>query len=65
MRLCALGHDWLAVTVARPVPAGDAEQARRVAAEHLAFCPDITAETSFPAYAATLPGTTIWRFWWD
>lgn len=63
VRLCALGTDWLAVTVAWPVDA--IEHARRVAAEHVAFCPDIVGEVGFEQYAKGLTDATIWRFWWD
>lgn len=65
VRLCVLGNDWLSVTVAWPVPAGETELARRLAAEHVAFCPEILGEIDFDDYATGLINTTVWRFWWD
>lgn len=65
VRLYALGYDWLSVTVARPVPMNETELARRVAAEHVAFCPDILGEIAFADYANGLIAATVWRFWWD
>lgn len=64
-RLVALGDDWLAVTVARPVPTDAIDQAHRVAAEHVAFCSEILGEVAFEEYARTLIATTVWLFWWD
>lgn len=60
-RLCVLGFDTLAVAVAWPPQTP--EHARRVAAEHLAFCKVLG--TDFDAYADGLIGDHIWRFWWD
>lgn len=65
VRLVALGEDWLAVTASWPVPADDRDHARRLAAEHVAFCPDILGETTFEEYAANLEASVLWRFWWD
>jgi hypothetical protein len=65
VRLCALGTDWLAVTVAWPAPMTATAHHRRIAAEHVAFCPDILGEVSFSEYANGLTAATIWRFWWD
>lgn len=65
VRLCALGRDWLSVSVARPVPAGESELARRIAAEHVAFCPKIVGDVPFADYAGGLVGATVWTFWWD
>jgi hypothetical protein len=65
VRLCALGTDWLAVTVAWPVPVNATEHARRIAAEHVAFCPDILGELDFAEYANGLLAATVWMFWWD
>jgi len=62
-RLCSLGFDTLGMSVARPPVT--AEHARRVAAEHFAFCPDIAETGTFDKYAASLPGARIWTFWWD
>jgi hypothetical protein len=60
-RLCLLGLDALAVTVAWPPQS--AEQALLVAAEHLAFGKDLG--TDFSSYASGLRTTRVWRFWWD
>lgn len=65
VRLCALGTDWFAVTVAWPVPPKATEHARRIAAEHVAFCPDILGHMSFAEYAKGLITATVWIFWWD
>jgi hypothetical protein len=65
VRLCALGTDWLAVTVAWPAPMNTTEHNRRIAAEHVAFCPDILGEVSFSDYTNGIIAATIWRFWWD
>ena len=65
VRLCVLGADWLAVTVARAVPVDEIELARRVAAEHVAFCPDILGMVDFEDYAQGLITAAVWRFWWD
>lgn len=66
VRLVALGHDHLAVSVAAP-PA-DLAAARAVAAEHYAFCPYTVLPddgTSFEAYAESVVGERLWHFWWD
>jgi hypothetical protein len=65
VRLVALGYDWLAVTVAWPVPTNAIDQARRIAAEHVAFCSEILGEVEFEEYAKALIATTVWLFWWD
>jgi hypothetical protein len=62
-RLCSLGFGLLCLSVAWP-PA-TAEQARRVAAEHLAFCPDIVGFSTFGEYADSLRSASTWQFWWD
>jgi hypothetical protein len=53
-RLCSLGFDTLGVSVAWP-PA-QPEHARRVAAEHLAFCADIAGFRPSTTMRATWPG---------
>jgi hypothetical protein len=63
VRLCAIGFDGFYVTAAWPAPATDL--ARRIAAEHVAFCPDILGEVDFDDYADGLTTTNLWRFWWD
>jgi hypothetical protein len=63
VRLCSLGFDLLCLSVAWPPVT--AEQARRVAAEHFAFCPDIADFSTFTEYAASLEGASVWQFWWD
>lgn len=65
VRLCALGYDWLSVTVGWPVPINEVALARRVAAEHVAFCPDILGMVDFEDYAHGLITAVVWRFWWD
>jgi hypothetical protein len=64
-RVIGLGFDTLELSVAAP-PAS-LEQARQVAAEHFAFCPDNIAQGSedFDLYAQHLVGATTWSFWWD
>ncbi|MFJ5310012.1 DUF4253 domain-containing protein [Streptomyces sp. NPDC088350] len=61
VRLVALGHDWLTVSVAAP-PA-DLDEAGEVAAEHFAFCPDDIGDLE--TYAQKLIGQPTWHFWWD
>jgi hypothetical protein len=63
VRLCALGFDTLGICVARPPVT--AEHARRVAAEHFAFCQDIAHFTALDDYARRLAGARTWTFWWD
>jgi hypothetical protein len=50
-------------------PPQSISDARRVAAEHLAFCPDnltgSLTDTSLQAYAERLIGVRSWSFWWD
>ena len=63
VRLCAIGFDTLGLCVAWP-PA-TAEHARRVAAEHVAFCPEIACHVDIADYAHDLEGNQVWLFWWD
>ncbi|MFF4586531.1 DUF4253 domain-containing protein [Streptomyces sp. NPDC001388] len=65
IRVVGLGFDVLVLSVAAP-PATP-EEARAVAAEHFAFCPDnITQGPGSPeAYARQLLGEHLWSFWWD
>lgn len=64
VRVCSLGFDTLNVTVAWPPRT--LEHARRVAAEHYAFCPDHRQqEYGFEEYAAAIVGAPVWSFWWD
>jgi hypothetical protein len=68
-RLCAVGHDCLALSVANP-PVSP-EHCLRVGAEHLAYeTPEalvdgIDTPLSFEEYAARLSGSNTWWFWWD
>ena len=68
-RLCAVGFDRLALSVADPPVAP--EHCRRVAAEHLvyetpeALVDGIDTPLSFEEYAARLSGSSTWFFWWD
>lgn len=67
IRVVALGFDTLTVSVGRP-PATVAE-ARALAAEHFAFCPDnieAAPPNGLDAYAEKyLLGQETWSFWWD
>jgi len=60
-RVCVLGINRLVMTVARPPETFD--EARRVAAEHLAFRKAF--ENNFDEYARGLIGDQVWFFWWD
>ena len=68
-RLCAVGFDCLALSVANP-PVSQ-EHCLRVGAEHLAYeTPEALVEgidtpLSFEEYAARLSGGSTWWFWWD
>ena len=63
--LVGLGFDTLKLIVGRPPT--DVKSANRVAAEHLAFCPDIISQGfgSISQYAPKLVGRHRWDFWWD
>ncbi|MEV0493781.1 DUF4253 domain-containing protein [Streptomyces atratus] len=67
IRVVALGFDTLIVSVGRP-PTTEAE-ARALAAEHFAFCPDNIAHNTpdtLGAYAdQCVLGKESWSFWWD
>ncbi|MFD7443810.1 DUF4253 domain-containing protein [Streptomyces sp. NPDC059909] len=67
IRVVALTFDQLVVSVAAP-PTTPAE-ARAVAAEHFAFCPDNITQGHFGAldeYAAkAVLDQSVWSFWWD
>lgn len=60
-RVCVLGINKLVMTVAGPP--GDVEEARWVAAEHLALRKSF--EAGFDEYAMALIGAQVWSFWWD
>ena len=62
-RLCSLSMDTLGVSVAWPPT--NAEQARRIAAEHYAFCPDLVAAGTLDDRARSLVEAEVWAFWWD
>jgi predicted DNA-binding WGR domain protein len=64
-RIVEIGFDTLTLTVG--VPPRDRTTAFALAAEHFAFCPDnIWQEAgTLEAYADTLRGSQIWKFWWD
>jgi hypothetical protein len=63
--LVGLGFDTVTLAVGRPPR--DLRAATAIAAEHLAFCPDIIFQGagSIRAYAPMLVGTHRWDFWWD
>lgn len=64
VRVCSLGRDTLALTVAWPPRTED--HARQIAMEHYAFCPDLTqVHEDFDAYVTGLVGATVWSMWWD
>jgi hypothetical protein len=66
VRLCSL--DGVAgVGLAVGWPPRTRAHARRVAAEHLAFCPDLLRREGFDfeAYAAGLVGAPVWTLCWD
>ncbi len=57
-----VGTLWLSVAAPPRTPG----ECAAVAAEHVAFCPDVDAEDPRPlTYAPTLAGRDRWRFWWD
>jgi hypothetical protein len=62
-RLLSLGTGTLAVSVAWPP--STLEHARRVAAEHLAFCNDLANLIDFGDYAQSLVDAGAWTLWWD
>jgi hypothetical protein len=61
----AIGFDTLDLAVLRP--ARTPEQARAIAAEHFASCPDNIYQGSgtLEAYAQELVDAPRWSFWWD
>ncbi|MFH8476864.1 DUF4253 domain-containing protein [Streptomyces sp. NPDC018000] len=67
IRVVALGFDTLIVSVGRPPTT--IEEARALAAEHFAFCPDNLNQStlsSLDAYAEkALLDQETWAFWWD
>ncbi|MFE7466311.1 DUF4253 domain-containing protein [Streptomyces sp. NPDC057499] len=67
IRVVVLGFDTLTVSVSRPPTTLD--EARAVAAEHYAFCPDNIDQNppyDLDAYARkSVLGQEIWTFWWD
>lgn len=60
-----IGFDTLTLAVQRPV--GDGAAAERLAAEHLAACPDniFQGAGGLREYAQSLVGASTWEFWWD
>jgi hypothetical protein len=65
VRVVSVGFDTLVLSVAAPPV--DMSQARAIADEHLAFCPDNIWQGpgSLPEYAESLLGSPLWAFWWD
>src|SRR5262245_12913840 len=63
--LVGLGFDTITLAVGRPPR--DLDSALRIAAEHLAFCPDNIWQGvgSISDYAPLLVGAARWDFWWD
>ncbi|MGW2253284.1 DUF4253 domain-containing protein [Kitasatospora sp. NPDC001660] len=64
-RVVRVGFDALELSVLAPPTTRD--EALRVAAEHVAFCPDqvFQGTGSLTAYADLLVGSYDWMFWWD
>jgi hypothetical protein len=65
VRVVRVGFDTLDLSVAAPPVT--IEQARHIAAEHYAFCPDNIWQggAGFEEYAADLVDADHWSFWWD
>ncbi|MEU7555844.1 DUF4253 domain-containing protein [Streptomyces sp. NPDC044571] len=66
IRVVGLGFDVLTVSVA--MPPTTLALAERIAAEHLAFCPDNVLQRGaggLEAYAKELVHKDSWTFWWD
>ncbi|GAA1764810.1 DUF4253 domain-containing protein [Luedemannella helvata] len=65
VRVISVGFAALTLSVAAPPL--DITQARAVAYEHLAFCPDNVWQGvgSVADYSETILGAPIWSFWWD
>ncbi|MFD8082809.1 DUF4253 domain-containing protein [Kitasatospora sp. NPDC059722] len=65
IRVVRAGFDTLELSV--PNPPTTREAALRVAAEHVALCPDqvFQGTGSLTAYADLLVGSHEWMFWWD
>jgi hypothetical protein len=63
--LMRVGFDLLDLLVERPPATGT--DALAVSAEHFACCPDNVYQGagSIREYAAELPGSARWAFWWD
>ncbi|WP_137234230.1 DUF4253 domain-containing protein [Streptomyces sp. BPSDS2] len=66
-RVVALGFDTMIVSVGRPP--GTIEEARALAAEHYAFCPDNIDQSppyDLDVYAEkAILNQEAWSFWWD
>ena len=65
-RVVGLGPATLELSLAAPPLTR--QQARHVAAEHFAFCPDSVWQGGYhnlEEYAASLIGQNCWSFWWD
>ncbi|GAB3829297.1 DUF4253 domain-containing protein [Dactylosporangium cerinum] len=62
-RVVGLGYAELFLSVAAPPATID--EALRIGAEHVAFCPDTLNDLPLDAYAAGLVGLPAWHFWWD
>ncbi|NEB52466.1 DUF4253 domain-containing protein, partial [Streptomyces griseus] len=66
-RVVVLGFDTMIVSVGRPP--GTIEEARALAAEHYAFCPDNIDQSppyDLDAYAEkAVLNQEAWSFWWD
>ncbi|WP_428963635.1 DUF4253 domain-containing protein [Micromonospora fluostatini] len=65
VRVVGVGFDTLHLSVAAPPTS--IEHARRVAAEHFAFCPDNVWQGAgtLQKYAEQVVGVPSWWFWWD
>ncbi|HXV92182.1 MAG TPA: DUF4253 domain-containing protein, partial [Pseudonocardia sp.] len=65
VRVVGVGFDTLYLSVAAPPTSP--EHAVQVAAEHVAFCPDLVWQGAgtLTAYAEEIRGMNCWSFWWD
>lgn len=63
-----IGAGFAELYVSVAAPPTDVEQARGIAAEHFAFCPDNIWQgcpSDLTGYAERLIGAPTWSFWWD
>ncbi len=63
--IACISGDVIECTVTRPP--GDRAAARELAAEHMAYCPEIVLQgtQSLDGLATALVGARTWHFWWQ